>query len=80
LQEYLDEPVVPRSVNTYEWWSVNRHRYKDVARLAQIYLSVPATSVASERLFSAAGNVIGNRRSCIDPNQVEKLVFLHENL
>ena len=48
--------------------------------MAQKYLGVVATSVPSERLFSAAGIVVNTKRSALDPENVEKLVFLHENL
>ena len=80
LQEYLDEQVISQSANIYTWWAQNCGRFKDVGRLAKKYLSIPASSVASERIFSSAGIVIGNRRSCLDPNQLERLVFLNQNL
>lgn len=91
LQEYLDEPVIQPTESgkeisnkgsslTYNWWSVNNARFKDVGRVARMFLCIPASSVASERMFSAAGIVIGNRRSSLDPSQVERLVFLNQNL
>ena len=48
--------------------------------MAQKYLGVVATSVPSERLFSTAGNVVTAKRSTLEPENVEKLVFLHDNL
>jgi hypothetical protein len=91
LKEYLNKPLIeltetrPETINkgsseSYKWWSANCSRFKDVARVARIFLSIPASSVASERIFSAAGTVIGNRRSNLDPSQVERLVFLNQNL
>ena len=42
--------------------------------------SVVATSVPSDRLFSCAGNIISERRSCFLPENADKLIFLHENI
>ena len=44
------------------------------------YLGVVATSVPSERLFSTAGNIVTAKRCALEPENVEKLVFLHDNL
>ena len=49
-------------------------------RMARRYLGVVATSVPSERLFSTAGNVVTAKRCALEPENVEKLVFLHDNL
>ena len=48
--------------------------------MARRYLVVVATSVPSERLFSTAGNVVTAKRCALEPENVEKLVFLHDNL
>lgn len=66
LQDYLDEPVIQPveiahgsigkgSAQSFKWWSVNCLRFKDVGRVARQFLSIPASSVASERIFSSAG-------------------------
>ena len=43
------------------------------------YLGKVATSVPSERLFSVTGNIVNSKRSSLDPSNVEKLVFSHDN-
>ena len=48
-------------------------------KLAKL-LSIQATSVSRERLFSKAGLVITNRRTCLEQNFAEQLVFLRHNL
>ena len=54
-------------------------RYVCVAKLSQGYLSVPPTSVASERLFSAAGDIYRDQRTQLAPDLAEVLQFVREN-
>jgi hypothetical protein len=44
------------------------------------YLYIPATSVASERVFSTAGDLVSAQRACLESEQVDRLVFLKKNL
>ncbi|KAE8746808.1 hypothetical protein FOCC_FOCC006443 [Frankliniella occidentalis] len=48
-----------------------------MAKLAQRTLGKPATSAPSERLFSAAGFLIQERRTRLAPDLVDKVLFLH---
>jgi len=47
---------------------------------AKKYLSAPSTSVASEQLFSAAGQLYADRRNCLAGANAEKLLFLACNI
>jgi len=51
-----------------------------LAVLARKILSVPASSAASERAFSAAGQTITERRTSLKPDTVDSILFLHYNL
>ena len=77
LQSYISEPV--RLADPMAWWKVNEDRFPSVARLAKEYLSIPATEVASERMFSAAGLTVTKLRSQLDPGTVDAILFLHKN-
>lgn len=48
--------------------------------LAIQYLTCPASTVASERLFSMAGNILTESRNRLSPDKLDKLLFLHQNL
>jgi len=48
--------------------------------LAKKYLSVVATSVPCERLFSEAGQVISQKRNRLSPDRVNQLLFLNSFL
>ena len=50
------------------------------SKFAKKYLCVPATSVASERVFSSAGDIVSAQRSCLRSDHVDKLLFLKKNM
>ena len=79
FEKFLTEPCQPRQSDPLEWWRVNGCRFPSLANAARRYLSAPPTSVSSERLFSTAGNVCSDKRSCLSSENVERLVFLKAN-
>lgn len=66
--------------NPLDWWKANENIYKHVSKLAKRYLSISATSVPSERVFSTAGDILTANRSVFSPENVDKLIFLAKNL
>ena len=56
--------------NPLNWWKVENQRYPTLAKLAQKYLCVCATSVPSKRIFSIAGQIVSDRRSALKPDKV----------
>jgi hypothetical protein len=51
-----------------------------LSNLVLKYLSAPASSVESERIFSTGGNLYEPTRNRLCPENGENLVFLHYNL
>ena len=49
-----------------------------LSSLAQKFLCICATSVASERTFSTGGNIVTSKRNCLKPHVVDQLVFLNQ--
>ena len=80
VEKYLKEPNQPRESSPVTYWKEKMVLYPILGKLATKYLSIPAASVASERLFSAAKNIITDQRNCLDPNRAEMLLFIHKNL
>jgi len=79
LYNYLREPRIPRSANIYAYWHSSQFPPLELA--ARKYLSAPPTSVASEQLFNAAGQLYCcDRRSNLLGENAEKLLFLSYNI
>ena len=77
VRRYTEEE--PSADSPLEWWNTNHTRYPYLSNLAKIYLAIPATSVPAEQEFSIAGHILNQKRSCLLPENVNKLVFLAEN-
>ena len=76
---YMEGRVAPSDKCIFRWWKENATRFPIVARVARNILGVPATQAYSERLFSRAGNIISEKRSCLLSDRVEQLCFLSAN-
>ncbi|KAH9361951.1 hypothetical protein HPB48_003640 [Haemaphysalis longicornis] len=63
-----------------EWWGAQRKKYRGLSFLAKKVLSIPSTSASSERNFSAAVYVLQERRTCLKPENLDNLLFLHKNM
>jgi hypothetical protein len=62
-----------------EWWKLHHAQFPNVWKLAQRILAIPATSAPSERVFSAAANVVNKKRVQLKPETVDLLIFLRGN-
>ena len=71
VEWFQEEPDLKMKDNSLIWWKMNMSRFKLVGRLAQMYLTVPATSVSSERVFSTAGDIVTAHRANLKPKQVD---------
>ena len=73
VARYCDEPSTQE--NPLKWWRANAFRYPILMHLAKKYLAIPATSVPSERAFSAAGHIVSAKRASLLPSSVHVGVF-----
>ena len=77
---YLGARAADDDTDVLQWWVANAHLYSATAAVAKQFLSIRATSAQSEQQFSAAGRLISKLRSRLDPERVDTLIFLYENL
>ena len=79
VSEYLQMHEIPIKSDPLIWWNEKKDKFPILSNLAQKYLAVSATSTASERLFSDAGNLLTNKRTCMKPKLFKKIMFLKRN-
>jgi hAT family C-terminal dimerisation region len=60
----------------FEWWRERAAAYPLLSVVARKWLAVPASSAASERMFSSAGLTVSKKRTCLKKERVSTLVFL----
>lgn len=63
-----------------QWWQTNGHHIPVLAKLAQRYLCIPASSAEPERVWSAAGRLCSDLRGRLSEESVETHLFLHRNM
>ena len=57
----------------------NKLNYPTLYKTAKVLLSIPATSVPAERVFSLAGFICRKRRNRLTSGNVNTLIFLNKN-
>ena len=75
-----DETRIDNNMNLLLYWDSNKSLYPNLARIAKRVLSIPATNTSVERLFSHSGNTITNRRTRLDADKVNNLLFIKRNM
>jgi hAT family C-terminal dimerisation region len=71
----ISEPAL-LSGSPYKRWHDRAVAYPLLSVVARKWLAVPASSAASERMFSSAGLTVNQKRNSLKPELVATLVFL----
>lgn len=79
ILKYRDRDTLGLDGDVLQWWK-QQIDLPLLSALAKNYLSIPATSVPCERVFSTAGEIINTKRSLLRPEHVDQLIFLKTNL
>ena len=80
IEIFLSEQRISLDSNPVKWWKDNHIRFPNMSKLARKYLCAPPTSVPSERLFSAAGNIYNAKRNRLLGEKCQQLLFIKNSL
>ena len=59
------------------FWKVKAKNWPRLASIARVMLAIPATETSSKRVFSLAGRTIEDRRTQLNVDTIDDLIFLH---
>lgn len=76
VARYCSERMEGIEIKPLDWWKCNSTRFPGLAVLAQRYLSITATSVPAERVFSACGVLVNKLCSSLAPSSIDAMIFL----
>lgn len=64
IKQYQDAPL-RLTEDPLLWWKSQQHVFPLLSKLALVHVCIPGTSVAAERVFSTAGDIISAQRSSL---------------
>lgn len=80
IAEWKCTPTLPHSTrqpaDPLSWWAKHHLQFPLIAQVAKQVLCIPATSAASERLFSIGGLTVTDNRNALTEENTGRLVFL----
>ncbi|XP_074873033.1 zinc finger BED domain-containing protein 6-like [Carettochelys insculpta] len=80
VEGYLqDTMVLSASAEPLLYWQLKRDVWLPLFQVAVQHLSCPPSSLYSEQLFTTAGAIMRNRRTCLPTGSVESLAFIKMN-
>lgn len=80
VARYLTSARTDTHLTLLQWWKNNGHFYPRLSLLARKYLSVPASSVPCERVFSLAGHLVNKKRARLSKDNIDLIIFLNKNM
>jgi hypothetical protein len=78
VDKYLSMYIDPELLvdNPLVFWKANQNNLPLLSKLARMIHCIPATTASVEREFSGGGLVLTERRSSINPNNLNNILFL----
>ncbi|XP_049300633.1 E3 SUMO-protein ligase ZBED1-like [Anopheles funestus] len=79
LDRYISEKKLQVKCDPFLWWKEREVIYPTLSYFAKQYLSIPASSVPCERIFSKAGNILTEKRNRLTSKKLKEIIFIKQN-
>lgn len=77
LKLYLEQPVLLRNTDPFNYWQQAKTCMSTLALVAEKYLCIVGSSVASERLVSSLNDIVSDERSRLTDKHIIERVFMN---
>ena len=65
-------------ISIFRYWASKEYKFPIIARMARDHLAIPATSAASECVFSVGGDIITKKRNRLGADNTRRLLCLRD--
>jgi hypothetical protein len=79
IDRYMKGPCEIWRLFLFNFGKKEKANFPKISRIAEIVLSIPASSAAVERLFSVAGKIYSPARCRLSDSRFEQLMFIKCN-
>jgi hypothetical protein len=74
----MKQQPMPRDTNILRYWASKEYEFPTIARMARDHLAIPATSAASERVFSVGGDIVTKKRNRLSADNTRRLLCMRD--
>lgn len=79
LEGFKNVPRASSDSSVLKYWNDRKNSHAELSELAEIILSVPATQVTVERLFSSLRFIVSHLRASMKPDTVDDILVIRCN-
>ncbi len=75
LKTYFEKSLENYSTDPIDWWNKNKDYFPNISKMAFDCITIPATSVPNEQVFSRAGDLITKKRNRLEKKTIKALML-----
>jgi hypothetical protein len=79
VNTYVHLEISDNEENPLDFWKKQEGNYPNLSVLAKCYLSISASSVPVEAMFSTCGLILNSKRSSMAPHRANMVSVIHDN-
>lgn len=76
--KWMKQQPVKRDIDILRYWTSKEYEFPIISRMAKDHLAIPATSAASESVFSVGGDIITKKRNRLGADNTRRLLCMRD--